>query len=47
MLYAIKQLKVRDTTHPLLMVFINGNVIQRATNIAAYDGCHDGHQATG
>ena len=35
------------SAEPLLMVFINGDVIQRATNIAAYDGCHDGHQATG
>ena len=31
----------------ILMVFINGYVIQRATNIAAYDGCISVPQATG
>ena len=31
----------------LLMVFINGILIQRATNTVAYYGCHNGLQATG
>ena len=31
----------------LLMVFINGYIIQRATNTVAYDGCNNGLQTTG
>ena len=35
------------TKTSFLMVFINGYIIQRATNTAAYDGCNSGLQATG